>query len=376
MVRLVHLAGYSAFQSGSYIPMLRGILAEGQGRGWNVEAAFPHDAAEREWLGQFGSHGIATRLAPDASRLGMTRWVSELLAESDDPTIVHTHFTRFDLPAVRGARGRPQTWVFWHLHTVLEEGALGFARNAVKFRLFANRVEEIFCPADNIVAEAIRRGAPKDRVTLFPSPIDMSLNPLKTDGEKRQAREELGVPQDARVLLHFGRDWLLKGGDTFFQALELLQDEPGPRIVGMTNNAGQAGLEERDRMGLSHDVAYCVGPVPDQRTLHAAADLLVAPSRGEGMPFVLVEALCAGSPVVASDLPGNEFLARELDACTTVPREAALVADAAREMLRRDPDRRAAEISAARDWIGEHLAIERVAGRLIDRYQLALDSAG
>jgi glycosyltransferase involved in cell wall biosynthesis len=47
-----------------------------------------------------------------------------------------------------------------------------------------------------------------------------------------------------------------------------------------------------------------VGLRPDARALIGTADVLVLPSRGEGLPLVALEALAAGTPIVATDARG------------------------------------------------------------------------
>jgi glycosyltransferase involved in cell wall biosynthesis len=46
------------------------------------------------------------------------------------------------------------------------------------------------------------------------------------------------------------------------------------------------------------------GPVDDARPWYAAADLVVLPSRWEGLPLTMLEALAVGRPVVGSAIPG------------------------------------------------------------------------
>src|SRR5262249_11519365 len=51
-------------------------------------------------------------------------------------------------------------------------------------------------------------------------------------------------------------------------------------------------------------------------------DVLLLPSRREGLPCVVLEALAAGLPVLATDLPGLRELAAQLDGITLLPLDA------------------------------------------------------
>ena len=59
----------------------------------------------------------------------------------------------------------------------------------------------------------------------------------------------------------------------------------------------------RIRTSCPAGVRLC-GAVDDARPWYAAADLVVLPSRWEGLPLTLVEALACGRPVVAAAVPG------------------------------------------------------------------------
>ena len=63
-----------------------------------------------------------------------------------------------------------------------------------------------------------------------------------------------------------------------------------------------APVFEGVQTGLSKRVQF-LGPIPDVRTLLAQADVLLLPSRYEGMPIAALEAFEAGLPMALSDIP-------------------------------------------------------------------------
>jgi glycosyltransferase involved in cell wall biosynthesis len=120
----------------------------------------------------------------------------------------------------------------------------------------------------------------------------------------------------------------------------------GPKSTQLTAQAAALGLRERVRF-LGHVAAGA-----RLNALYNAIDLLVLPSRQEGLGMVLLEALATGTPVVATDLSGPRTIVREDDGCglLTLARDAdELARDIGRALARSyEPDRliaRAAEFS-------------------------------
>ena len=130
----------------------------------------------------------------------------------------------------------------------------------------------------------------------------------------------------------------------------------------------QAQLDALTRTGAGI-VAH--GRVGDERKLEvlAAADLLVAPSLGgESFGMVLTEAFAAGTPVVASDIPGyGEVVTDGLDG-VLVPRGDAQALAGTLLELARDPERRAA-MSRAASVSATRYAWPRVAEQVLEAYE-------
>ena len=145
---------------------------------------------------------------------------------------------------------------------------------------------------------------------MFSSGIDPETYTLRTPEARIAARRALDVPDSAALLLHFGWDSHVKGTDLFLGAVKILTDS-GTEVVALINRGGEAALALASSLGIQEGVVRVGGVVEDARPLYAATDCMVAPSRGEGMPFSLVEALSTGTPVVASELPGQRYPRRQ-----------------------------------------------------------------
>jgi alpha-1,3-rhamnosyl/mannosyltransferase len=370
--RLVHLCGFGATHSGSFIPMLASVLRAALERGWRVEAVFPPRAADRYWLRELRDSGVECQIVPDKPMRTPARFVSALLEESRQPTILHTHFSVYDIPAALATRRRSDVALVWHVHTVLSAGVRVHLTNLARFSLFGRSADLILCPAQNIADGMVARGAPRRRVEVFPSPIDVDFFPLAGAERRAAARDELEIPPDRTVLLHFGRDARIKGTDLFLAAADALAaDDPSIHALLHVGDRRGLGMAQFERSALP-DCVHLIRPVDDIRLLYAGADVLIAPSRGEGMPFVVVECLSSGTPVVASDLPGHRMLAEELDDCVVVDRDVGKIARATRAMLDRPEAEREEGAARAHAWVGERLRLEAATERLFATYDRLL----
>ena len=345
--------------------MLAAISRAVASRGWSPEVFLPAEASDRLWVGDLVEAGAVVEFAPpDFERTAP--WMRSMLS-TDEPTLLHTHFTGFDMPAFWAGLGRGSTKVVWHMHTVLDPGPRAIWRNLLKLGIGGRGVAAILCPSDDIGRALIRRGAPRRKVQAVPTPIDPDAFPL-TDGKGQlAARRNLGLAEEGLVLLHFGWHWQIKGGDLFVETIRELQ-ERGLDVSGVTRSGPEAGAHVR-QAGMEGFIRV-QPPVERASDLYAAADVLVASSRGEGMPFSLLEAFCSGTPVVATDIPGHRYVA-ELAACRIADPSAGALADAVEATLARTPETARAEAEEGRSWVADRLGLERFSQRVLGIYESA-----
>ena len=370
-LRLVHLAGYGGPYPGSFIPMLRAVMGAAQRRGWECETVFTPVSRERAWLAELEQDGIPYRFSAEgASRRELTAWVADLLAEQDGPTVLHTHFTAFDVAAAVAGAKRDRTAVLWHIHTPHFKGAAAFARNYLKYAVFGRRADQILCVSPDLVDTLIRRGAPRDKVEFLHNAVDVDRFPLLTDEQRRAARDDLGLPAQRPLLVHFGWDWLRKGGDLFCETVRLLRAS-GSDAAGVTVGGGDPARELQAQLGIGADLLI-MEPTDNVQAMYAAADVFVAPSRAEGTPYSVLEALSSGTAAVVSDIPGHATVGAHVPACLITPNKPAAIADAVRRLLSRDPGLVANHSLAGHEWLRDNLGLGPWAEGLVDRYERVL----
>lgn len=143
------------------------------------------------------------------------------------------------------------------------------------------------------------------RITVVRNGID--TDHFRPDAQARSAtRRQLGIPEDAPVLLTVGRLEYEKGFHIAIQALRVLRTRfPTMRLLIVGDGVYGPTLR-RMATGLDDAVIFA-GYVPNAALppLFAAADLFVMPTlRDEGLPMNVIEALASGLPVIASRAGG------------------------------------------------------------------------
>jgi glycosyltransferase involved in cell wall biosynthesis len=369
-VRIIHVTDYGSPHAGAFVPMLRTAMGRVRERGWEPLATFPPRAPtrSREWLPQLqAEHGDEVLIAPDLPRRKLGGWLQEVVGSGSGPTILHTHMTAYDLAAADVARRHDDVRAIWHFHTVLNDSLRARVRNRLRFALASRYVERMLCAGSGLAAAICARGAPRGKVLHFPNGVDVTRFPAGIEtAERATARAELGIPGDATVLLHVGRDWRLKGGDLFLDAFELLGERDG--LVGLMLRGGEEARTAIERRGLSERVLVLEG-TSQIRKLHAASDLMLATSRGEGEPLAVLEALSSGVGVVATDIPAHASLSDGPPGLHIAPLAAGGIAGTAAALLDREPELARREGLASHRWVKAERGLGAWGDRLIELYE-------
>jgi D-inositol-3-phosphate glycosyltransferase len=158
------------------------------------------------------------------------------------------------------------------------------------------------------------------RVEVIHPGVDLEVF---TPGDRRHARRQLQMRDDAIVLLFVGRLQPLKAPDLLLRAAaRLLRDDPTLRnrlvvaIVGGPSGSGFAAPRHLEKLAAELGIAGVVrfqAPVPQTSLVdwYRAADVTVVPSYNESFGLVAVESQACGTPVVAAAVGGLTTAVRD-----------------------------------------------------------------
>jgi len=178
-------------------------------------------------------------------------------------------------------------------------GTTGDVQDRLKNRLlFALTGLRVICPAQALKDEFTKASwLPAERVVVVPHGIDL-----------RDYQEVLPPPQLATATLRvimIGRLQPSKGVDVLLEAWSRVGNRFPDAELLLVGGEGEAQYRElAQSLGIAKRVLF-VGYQRDVRPFLAASDLLVLASRAEGFPYVLLQAMAMGKPVVATRVAGT-----------------------------------------------------------------------
>jgi glycosyltransferase involved in cell wall biosynthesis len=227
------------------------------------------------------------------------------------------------------------------------------------------------------VAGSLRRRAllPSKKLRVIPNGIDIAA--LSTSaGERLRIRDELALAPGEFLWLAIGRLWEQKDYPTLLQAFQPLATTParlaiagrGPLLDELQRQAAQLGIAAQVRfLGVRHDIAALLG----------AADGLVLSSAWEGMPNVVMEALAAGTPVVATQVGGvSEVVEAGKSGFLVPPRDPAALSQAMRQLMSLSSEQRRQMGVIGRAHVTAHYSLQAMADRWLALYEELLLQKG
>lgn len=349
-----------------FVDLAAGLAA----RGWAVHCARAENTpgVVTTHLHRLDSNpAIRVHSLPIRREVGRSDWTAyrafrELLGRYGPFDITHGHGAKAGVLARLPSQGLGARFYTPH-GLITSDTSLSFARRSL-YRLIEGGLGRLATDAMILVSEeerreALRLGAPKEICHLIPNGM---AEPAFL--ARPQARAELDLPPGAEVVLFVGRFVHAKAPERFLRLVAALA-AARPALIGVLIGSGAAKAQlSRQALDLGIFERLRFFETNRASAYMKAADLLVVPSRYEGMAYTMIESLAAGLPLVAFDVPGASSVVRQGETGFVVPQgnEVALARQATR--LLDDPAGRA-RLSAAARW---HFGSFRL-GTMIDRTQ-------
>jgi glycosyltransferase involved in cell wall biosynthesis len=241
------------------------------------------------------------------------------------------------------------------------------------------RVNRITAPLDDrviAVSEAARRteiarsGVSDDKVVVIPNGVDTAAVPVAHAAARAALRRELRLPPDSTVVATAGRLHPSKGIDDFLRAASIVSPRRSDVRFLVIGDGPERSPLERLAADLRVEArALFLGERGDLASLLAGSDLFVLASREEGMPNVLLEAMAAALPVVATSAGGTaEVIAHRSTGLLVPPGDVEAIAEAMYALLD-DAGAAAAMAARARQAVAESFSIDATVRRTEALYE-------
>ncbi len=356
------------------------ILKELLKRGHNVEVYTSDLYSEIPWKKLDGEYsnfeGIAVKRFKAYSMKGdlqyaiMPSMVRAVLKGNWD--IIHAHSYGFfpsHVGAFGGRRKRGKFIFTPHFHP--GETSWGGERRKIFRGLYDRYVagsvlkaaERIICVSEGEKNIAINSGFDPDKIAIVPDSVDLS----RFDGIKEGSfKKKHGIEGD--FILFVGRLAKNKGLEYLIEAApSILQSFPKTKfvIIGEDEGMHEKLVSRVNKLGVEEKVMF-LGRMDDKEVSEAFMDcsVFVLPSEFEAFGIVLIEAMAAGKPCVATKVGGVPYVVKDGETGILVDyADGRKLADAICIFLG-DKGKRKSFGEAGRIWAEENFAIENVVDRL------------
>jgi glycosyltransferase involved in cell wall biosynthesis len=235
-------------------------------------------------------------------------------------------------------------------------------------RYLAKRTDRIVTNSTGVRDFYSEHGIPADKFSIIPN----GIRPFEPTGKltRQQLLDELKLPADTKLIGSVGRLWPQKRTKDLMWAAELLKsarDDTHLLLIG-DGPQREALLRFRNEARLA-DRIHFLGERDDVRELLPLLDCFWLASGYEGQSNAIMEAMSAGVPVVASDIPGNRDLVVPDQTGYLVP--VGDSADMARktQLIIDDPDRAAQFAEASRTRMIQEFSVETMVYRHAELYR-------
>src|SRR5215471_4376100 len=221
------------------------------------------------------------------------------------PDVIQTHSVKSHFLVRLSGLPQQYRWVaFHHGYTATD------AKNRILNRLdrWSLRTADRIVTVSQAYARQLEAiGIPGTRIHIVPNAIDLDSFSDVTAHQARHLRKQLGVGLDERMVLAVGRLSVEKGHIHLVKAFaDLCSKHPEYEARLVIVGDGPEGPRLRraaDSLGLGERLIL-TGHLEDPRSCYVAADTLLLPSLVEGSPNVVLEAMAAGVPVIATRVGG------------------------------------------------------------------------
>ena len=309
-----------------------------------------------------------------------------LIKHQKDYDILHVHVLWWGSLLIGPWASRKKIPVIYESVLLNEDSPGGIINERLgKLKLWClKKFSAILTISDSLTEDYLNFDFHASQVHTLMNAVDSEFfHPARSESERKALRKKYLLPEESKILLFVGSVIQRKGVDVLIDAfIRAVREEKDLYLilVGASNKEENPSLDEQfihllhdvlDKKGLASKVKF-IGLIQDRDQLaeiYRAADIFIFPSRNEGLPNVVLEAMACGLPVVVSRLPVLEQVITNGKNGLFVPVDNADALKGAILSMARQPEYSQQLGKNARNYIETHHSFNQWQTRLVSLYQ-------
>lgn len=270
------------------------------------------DSRFQSGIERLRNYGVRTSIVemahkPHASDLDAVRAIRSYISRHLAPDIIHSHSTKAGLVGRIAAMRTPCLSVYSpHAFLTMSPALNSLSRFCTSGleRGLSRITHGIVCVSDQEREHAKSIGIPREKLFVVNNGIEPPATPVD-EVQRVQARKRLNIDEKSLCLGFVGRLSSQKSPGVLLDVLRKLASGPLKNVKLILAGDGPLGPELRQRIQ-----AYSLGSTAriisgvQSAEVMAAFDVFILTSLYEGFPYVLLEALSMGLPIISTDVGG------------------------------------------------------------------------
>ena len=274
--------------------------------------------SDNEFIAAARALGLEIDVIPERGRFDRSVIAAlRKIVTQRSPDVIVTHQVKSHFLIKVSGLWKKYPWVaFNHGYTTTDRKMLLYNRLD---RWSLPKADRVVTVCEAFAKQLVNMGVPRERIHVQHNSI--RPEPAVSAQEMHALRRKLGIYEDERVILAVGRLSKEKAQIDLLRAFENLRD-PNPdraKLVIVGDGPERESLEAAAAsLGIRDRVVF-TGQVNNVQVYFATADVLVNPSHSEGSPYVLLEAMAANLPIVATAVGGVPEMVENNQTALLVP---------------------------------------------------------
>lgn len=297
-MNILQVCAYAAKYGGNFIASLMALEEDLKKKGHNVSYLFPESAGKYNWCKEIEKeHQV---FYCENNRFSIRTFL-KIRNAMNNMDIIHSHFELYDMLVALAAEKKQR--IVWHLHDSFEENLDCAHRiiNKLQYCILSKNII-LVSPSAYYANYVAKLGFPKMNIRLVENCINLT--------RLQQTQRNI----DSCDFLVFGGFYYIKGLDVLLDACRILKSQKKEFLVGIVGYHDTWEWINKNYSDVKSKLSL-IEPTEDVVALYNSTKIFLSTSRRESFSYAVLEALSLRKPVIASDIPGNNWTSQYKTVC-------------------------------------------------------------